>query len=118
MNPVVRTKNPKKIPFLSNFSPLLYKNLLLRSLHPLSSCEKAHPNLPHVEVDELATLVCDVSPEVPPDEAVPNGGVHLLKGLADGCSNLLLCVVGTDGFEGDLGGSREVGGGGGWSANE
>lgn len=55
-----------------------------------------------VEVDELAALVGDVTSEVPSDEAVPHGGVHLFKGLADEGSNLLLCVVGANCLEGDL----------------
>jgi hypothetical protein len=48
--------------------------------------------LPHVEVDEMLGLVCDVGSEVASDDAVPGGVILLVELLLDIGSNVLLDV--------------------------
>jgi hypothetical protein len=57
-----------------------------------SRLEEEHCDLPHIEVDEMFGLMCDVGSEVPANHTVPGGVVLLVKLLLDVGRDILLDV--------------------------
>ena len=75
--------------------------MLLTCMRPtssLSALEKKNSDLPEVKVDEVLSFVCNITPKVPADNAVPRGVVLLVEFLLDEGSNVLLDVVFLEGL--------------------
>lgn len=58
----------------------------------LAGLEQEHSHLPHIEVDKVLGLMCDIRAKVPSYNAMPRGIVLLIKFLLDVCSYVLFNV--------------------------
>ena len=58
----------------------------------LARLEQKHSHLPHVEVDKVLGLMCDIRAKVPSHNAMPRGVVLLVKFFLDVCSYVFFNV--------------------------